>query len=111
MGRCRRKADHGLLGSTRDQCSALALVHDGKMIAAGTDEAKLRTWNAVTGQPLSPVVLYDEEVYGVSFNRDGSQLLVATGPKSIVQPGRSARRNGGRRWSDTSVGCAHGRHA
>jgi hypothetical protein len=35
----------------------------------------------MTGEPISPVVIYHEEVYGITFSHDGTQLLTATGDR------------------------------
>jgi WD40 repeat protein len=52
---------------------------DGTRLAIGLADGQASVWDADTGQELAPFIGQDAAVTGVSFNSDGSLVLVSTG--------------------------------
>jgi serine/threonine protein kinase len=57
----------------------IALRPDGKVIAAGSFDGKLRFWNTATRQPFGQVLTTDSGFFSIVFSPDGKRLLSVAG--------------------------------
>src|SRR5207245_10036069 len=59
--------------------TAIALRPDGKVIAAGSFDGKVRFWNTATREPFGQVLTTDSEFLSIVFSPDGKRLLSVAG--------------------------------
>jgi len=64
--------------------NAVAFSPDGRLLASGGDDHKVRLWNPTTGQPIGhPLTGHTGWVLSVAFSPDGHLLASASGDKTI----------------------------
>jgi serine/threonine protein kinase len=54
---------------------SMSFAADGSLLAVGSDDGALRTWESVTGQLVSELTGHEGAVYWVNFSRSGSTLV------------------------------------
>lgn len=63
--------------------TSIAYSPDGKMIASGSYDKKVRLWHVASGNVDGELPVHKDNVMAVAFNRDGS-LIASVGDKSAV---------------------------
>ncbi|MDB6003641.1 MAG: translocation protein TolB [Prosthecobacter sp.] len=66
-----------------DAAYALAISPDGKMIATGAYDQKIRLWDAATGKELAMLKGHNGVVNGLSFRPDGKVLASASADRTV----------------------------
>ncbi|MCX6851060.1 MAG: hypothetical protein NTY98_19295 [Verrucomicrobia bacterium] len=66
-----------------DAAYALAVSPDGKMIATGAYDQKIRLWDAATGKELALLKGHNGAVNGLSFRPDGKVLASASADRTV----------------------------
>jgi hypothetical protein len=66
-----------------DAAYALAVSPDGKMIATGAYDQKIRLWDAATGKELTLLKGHNGVVNGLSFRPDGKVLASASADRTV----------------------------
>jgi hypothetical protein len=75
--------------------NCIAVVHDGRMAATGSDDGTVRLWGVPDGTPLGTLEGSRGEVYAVAFARDGNFLLSGGADRLIRRWDlRSGKQNG-----------------
>ena len=57
---------------------------DGKYVAAGSDDAKVRVWDAETGEIIHTLKGHQDAVFDVSFSPDGSILASGSNDETAI---------------------------
>lgn len=66
-----------------DAAYALAVSPDGKMIATGAYDQKIRLWDAATGKEIALLKGHNGVVNGLSFRADGKVLASASADRTV----------------------------
>jgi WD40 repeat protein len=69
------------LGEPREpSCTSLAFSSDGRMLAAGTTQSRIRVWDLTTSKPLFAVTAQEQlkAIGALVFSPDGKMLVSAT---------------------------------
>lgn len=66
-----------------DAAYALAVSPDGKMIATGAYDQKIRLWDAATGKEIALLKGHNGAVNGLSFRPDGKVLASASADRTV----------------------------
>ncbi|WP_395738973.1 c-type cytochrome domain-containing protein [Prosthecobacter sp.] len=66
-----------------DAAYALAVSPDGKMIATGAYDQKIRLWDAATGKEIALLKGHNGAVNGLSFRADGKVLASASADRTV----------------------------
>ncbi|MGV3660840.1 MAG: c-type cytochrome domain-containing protein [Prosthecobacter sp.] len=66
-----------------DAAYALAVSPDGKMIATGAYDQKIRLWDTMTGKELALLKGHNGAVNGLSFRPDGAVLASASADRTV----------------------------
>lgn len=70
-------------GGHRDAIYGLALSPDGKTLATGSYDQKIKLWNTETGEELRTLSGHNGCVYGLDFRPDGRILASASGDRTV----------------------------
>ncbi len=74
-----RRQKHLTLKGHTDEIHALAFTYNGKMLASGGDDGKIRLWDTSTGNQMSS--LRSSKVRGLEFSLDGKILASSSANK------------------------------
>jgi WD40 repeat protein len=66
-----------------DACYALAVSPDGKMIATGAYDQKIKLWDAATGKELATLKGHNGAVNSIAFRADGMALASASADRTV----------------------------
>lgn len=66
-----------------DACYSLAISPDGKTLATGGYDQKLRLWNADTGEQLALISGHNGAINGIAFRPDGRVLASASADRTV----------------------------
>ncbi|HEY3901592.1 MAG TPA: c-type cytochrome domain-containing protein [Chthoniobacter sp.] len=67
----------------RDALYALALSPDGKMLATGSYDQKIKLWNVADGAEIRTLTGHNGAIYGLSFRPDGHVLASASADRTV----------------------------
>ena len=62
---------------------SLTINHDGKMLASGSSDYKLKLWSMIDGKLIKTLAGHSSDVYSVSFSPDGKTLASGSLDNSI----------------------------
>lgn len=66
-----------------DACYALAISPDGKQVATGGYDQKIKLWDAQSGAEIKTLKGHNAAVFGVSFRPDGKVLASASADRTV----------------------------
>jgi hypothetical protein len=61
----------------------VAFSPDGRTLAAGTSEGRLRTWGVATGEEHPPIRAHRKTVHGVAYSPDGKTIATGSLDKTV----------------------------
>jgi hypothetical protein len=67
----------------KDAVYSIALSPDGKILASGSYDQKIRLWNTETGQEIRVLSGHNGCIYGLAFRADGKILASASGDRTV----------------------------
>lgn len=67
----------------KDALYALALSPDGKTLATGSYDQKIKLWNIADGQELKTLTGHNGGIFGLSFRPDGKVLASASADRTV----------------------------
>jgi WD40 repeat protein len=67
----------------KDALYALALSPDGKTLATGSYDQKIKLWNVETGAEIKTLSGHNGAIYGLSFRPDGKVLASASADRTV----------------------------
>jgi len=71
------------LRAYRDSLYALALSHDGKLLAAAGYDHQIKLWNPATGEEVRTLAGHNGAVYSLAFGREGKLLASASADRTV----------------------------
>lgn len=78
------KRDTSLMLRHKDAVRAVAVSPDGKIIATGGDENRVRLWRADTGEAYGRRIMHRAGIEALAFSKDGRVLLTMSSDKSAA---------------------------
>jgi eukaryotic-like serine/threonine-protein kinase len=75
---CAKKTLHG----HEDKVLCVAFSHDGKLLASGGSDNKIKVWDVASGHEIVSLINQDQ-VCSVTFNKDGTQIASGSGNGQI----------------------------
>lgn len=67
----------------KDAIYSAALSPDGKILATGSYDQKIKLWNAETGEEIKTLSGHNGAIYGLAFRPDGKILASASGDRTV----------------------------
>lgn len=66
-----------------DALYSVALCPDGKLLATGSYDQKIKLWDTATGEEVRTLTGHNGAVYGLAFRPDGKVLASASGDRTV----------------------------
>ena len=66
-----------------DALYSVALSPDGKLLATGSYDQKIKLWDTATGEEVRTLTGHNGAVYGLAFRPDGKVLASASGDRTV----------------------------
>lgn len=88
---CKGKVGGGVIkefGAHTSYVSALAISPDGKTLASGSKDYKLKFWDTANGKLLKTVTDHKKAINTLAFSADGKLLAAGDSKKTIILWGR-----------------------